>query len=83
MNSSGEKTATGKMTSRGRKKIKIQLIEASWTAVRKDPALMARFNELSKRMNKNKAIIRIAKNLLGRIRHVLRHGVEYVPGVVS
>jgi hypothetical protein len=44
---------------------------------------MARFNELSKRMNKNKAIIRIAKNLLSRIRHVLRHGVEYVPGVVS
>lgn len=83
MNSSGEKTATGKMTRRGRKKIKIQLIEAAWTAARKDPALMARFNELTKRMNKNKAIIRIAKNLLGRIRHVLRHGVEYVPGVVS
>lgn len=83
MNSSGEKTATGRMTRRGRKKIKIQLIEAAWTAARKDPALMARFNELSKRMKKNKAIIRIAKNLLSRIRHVLRNGVEYVPGVVS
>jgi transposase len=82
-NSSGEKTGVGKMTRRGRKKIKIQLIEAAWVASRKDPALMARFAELSKRMNKNKAIIRIAKNLLSRIRHVLRHEVEYVTGVVS
>ena len=46
MNSSGEKSATGRMTRRGRKKIKIQLIEAAWTAVRKDPALMARFNSV-------------------------------------
>lgn len=83
MQGSGEKMVTGKMTRRGRKKIKILLIEAAWIAVRKDPALMARFNELSKRMNKNKAIIRIAKNLLSRIRHVLRHGVEYEPGVVN
>ncbi|WP_143959643.1 IS110 family RNA-guided transposase [Litoribacter populi] len=81
--SSGEKTATGKITRRGRKKIKILLIEASWVAVRKDPALMAKFNELSKRMNKNKAIIRIAKSLLNRIRHMLRHKTEYVTGVTG
>ena len=36
------------------------LIEASWIVVRKDPALAMAFNELTKRMKKNEAIIRIA-----------------------
>jgi transposase len=80
---SGEKMITGKVTSRGRKELKIMLIEASWVAIRKDPALMARFNELCKRMQKNKAIIRIAKNLLARIRYVLNKKESYVTGVVS
>lgn len=80
---SGDRVVTGKLSRRGRKELKIMLIEASWTAARKDPALISRFNELAKRMNKNKAIIRIAKNLLARIRHLLMTGEEYVPGVVK
>jgi transposase len=83
MHSSGEKNITGKMVHRGRKELKIMLIEASWEAIRKDPALMARFNELAKRMHKNKAIIRIAKNLLGRIRYVLIHQQKYELSVVK
>lgn len=83
MYGSGEKMQAGKMIRRGRKEIKIMLIEASWQAVRKDPALMARFNELSKRMHKNKAIIRIAKKLLSRMRYVLINQQEYVLGVVE
>ena len=77
MHSSGEKTVTGKMLKRGRKELKIMLIEASWEAIRKDPVLMDKFNTLSKRMNKNKAIIRIAKSLLNRIRFVLTHQQRY------
>ncbi|MFD2034500.1 transposase, partial [Belliella marina] len=83
MYGSGEKMITGKLSKRGRKDIKIMLIEASWVAVRKDPALTSRFNKLTVRMNKNKAIIRIAKNLLNRIRHILTHKIEYEIGVVS
>jgi transposase len=49
------------------------LIESSWTAVRKDPALLMSFSELSKRMPKNRAIVRIARKLLSRIRYVLRN----------
>lgn len=82
MHGSGEKTKTGKMIKRGRKELKIMLIEASWEAVRKDPALMAKFNELSLRINKNKAIIRIARKMLSRIRYVLSHHEEYQMGVV-
>ena len=83
MYGSGEKMRTGKMVKRGRKEFKIMLIEASWIAIRKDPALMAKFNDLSKRMNKNKAIIRIARKMLNRIRYVLSTQKQYVLGVIE
>lgn len=83
IHASGDRVVTGKMIKRGSKVLKILLIEASWEAVRKDVALMATFNQLALRMNKNKAIIRIARKLLNRVRHVLLHGVEYQMGVVA
>lgn len=83
MYGSGEKMQTGKMINRGRKELKVMLIESSWDAIRLDPALMAKFNELAKRMNKNKAIIRIARKLLSRMRYVLQHQQEYVLGVIK
>jgi transposase len=83
MHASGDKIITGKMVNRGRKELKIMMIEASWEAIRKDPALMLKFNELSLRMNKNKAIIRIARKMLSRIRHVLINQVEYELGIVQ
>jgi transposase len=83
MYGSGDQMKTGKIVNRGRKEIKIMLIEASWEAIRKDPALMAVFNELTKRMNKNKAIIRIARKLLSRIRYVLLNQEEYELSVVK
>lgn len=83
MYSSGDKSVTGKLSNRGRKSIKIMLIEASWVAVRKDPALTLCLNELAKRMNKNKAIIKIAKKLLNRIRYVLINQTPYELGVIT
>lgn len=83
MNCSGDKVETGKMINRGRKELKIMLIEASWGAIRKDPALMAKFNELAKRMHKNKAIVRIARKLLSRIRYVLMNQQEYECSIVK
>ena len=59
------------------------VIESAWTAVRKDPALMMAFNELCKHMTKTKAIVRIARKLLNRIRYVLKNQQEYVPAVVQ
>ncbi len=78
---SGEKEYVGEMTSRGNKRIKINLIESSWVLVRKDPAMMLKFGELSKRMCKQKAIIRIARKLLNRIRHVLLTQEPYLLGI--
>ena len=73
----------GKMIHRGRKELKIMLIEASWEAIRKDPALMLKFNELTKRMNKNKAIIRIARKILSRLRFVLQNQQPYSLSIIE
>lgn len=82
MYGSGEKMKTGGIMKRGRKEIKVMLIEASWDALRSDPALMVKFNELTKKMNKNKAIIRITRKLLSRMRFVLMNQQPYELGII-
>ncbi len=80
---SGEKEYVGGMTQRGHSYLRWLLVEASWVAVRKDPAMMEAFNEYCKRMKKSKAIIRIARKLLNRVRYVLKNQAEYVQGVIE
>jgi transposase len=81
--SSGETEYTRGISFRHNKFLRPLLIEAAWTAVRKDPALTLRFNELIKQMSKQKAIIRIAKKLLRRIRHVWLNQEEYITALVA
>ena len=81
--SSGEKDNKTGMTSRRNAQLRAAVIESAWIAVRKDPALMMAFNELCKHMTKTKAIIRIAKKLLNRVRYVLKNQQAYVPAVVQ
>lgn len=68
--SSGEKHPDGRLTPRRHKRLRFMLIEATWVAARKDPALLQAFLELNKRMKKSDAIIRIARKLLNRVRFV-------------
>ncbi len=81
--SSGEKEHVGGMTRRHHSFLRWLLIEASWIAVRKDPAMMEAFTEYCKRMRKTQAIIKIARKLLNRIRYVLKNQAEYVTGVIE
>jgi transposase len=80
---SGEKENVGGMTQRRHSQLRWLLIEASWVAVRKDPALLMAFQEYCKRMRKTKAIVKIARKLLNRIRYVLKNQAEYVPCVIQ
>jgi transposase len=59
------------------------IIEAAWRAVREDPAMTLKYKELTKRMKPQEAIIRIAKKLLKRIRHVWLKHEEYVYALVA
>lgn len=80
--SSGEKEITGNITPRSNNILRNGIIEAAWIARRRDPSLALAYNELCKRMKPNQAIIRIAKKLLNRIRHVMINETEYVYAVV-
>jgi transposase len=76
-NSSGDNENTGDITPRRHRLLRTLLVEASWVAIRNDPALTMCYANLTKRMEPNKAIIRIAKKLLNRIRYVLKNEEEY------
>jgi transposase len=74
---SGDKEKVGDITKRGNKHLRTCIIESSWVAVRNDPALGLKYHQLCSRMVGNKAIIRIARKLMNRIRHVLISKEEY------
>ena len=80
--SSGEKIKDTEMTFRGHFSIKRSLIESSWIAARRDPALNMAYHQYVQRMDANKAIIRIARKMLNRIYFVLTKQQEYVKGIV-
>ena len=82
--SSGEKEKIGEITPRAQAILRPTLIEASWIAIRRDPALANNYAELCKRgLTANKAIIRIARKLLRRMRSVLKNKTFYKLGVVQ
>ena len=80
---SGEVKKNGEMTFRGQAKLKKTIIESAWIAARRDPVLSLAYNNYVKKMEPNKAIIRIARKLLNRIYVVLKNKNEYVTGVVK
>lgn len=81
--SSGEKEKVLGLSNQRNKYLRNYLIESSWMAIRKDPALLMKYGELIRRMSKQKAIIRISKKLLNRIRYVWINEEPYVIGVIE
>jgi transposase len=82
-NSSGEKDIKGDITPRGHSMLRSAIIESSWIAARRDPALNKSYHGYCKRMEPNKAITRIAKKLISRISFVLKNNQPYVCSVVK
>lgn len=66
--SSGEHKRQGHITRQGRAVLRKVLIQAAWVAIYKDPALMRIFEKTTKRVGKKRAIVGIARRLIGRIR---------------
>lgn len=81
--STGGKENNGDMTFRGQVALRKSLIESSWFAARLDPILTQSFNGYVRRMEPNKAIIKIARKVLNRMYYVLKNKREYVSGVVK
>jgi transposase len=81
--STGDNEIVGDITPRGHNILRSAIIESAWIAVRADPALNLAYNTLCKKMKANKAITRIGKKLLNRIRYVLLNQHEYVGALVK
>jgi len=79
--SSGEMDIITGMSRRQNSFLRGMIVEAAWVAIRFDPVLMQSFSLLSKRMNKQEAIIRIAKKLLNRIMFVWKNKQMYKTSV--
>lgn len=76
--SSGERDRASRRTTRGNPRLRTALIECAWAAIQHDTELALCFSELKKRTNASKAIIKIAKKLLNRIRRILLDQTPYV-----
>jgi transposase len=83
LRSSGDKERVKGITPRYNRYLRQNLIESSWIAVAKDPALTLCYGEYCKRMKKQLAIIKIARKLLNRVRYVWLNEAPYVMSVAE
>jgi transposase len=74
---SGDKKKDRGITHRCNNRLRTALIESSWMLIRKDPAMLMKYSQYCRKMNKNQAIIRIGKHLLSRIKYVLIKREKY------
>lgn len=81
--STGETERNRGITTRRHKQLRSGMVQAAWRAIRIDPALLESYEQLTKRMKPQQAIIRIARKLLRRMRRVLISGIPYQKGVVA
>jgi transposase len=81
--SSGESSITKGMTHRSNKYLRPAIVESSWVIIRKDPAMLHLYKKYCRTMVANKAIIKISRHLLSRIRYVWTKQVEYEIGIVG
>jgi len=82
--STGEAERKGRITGMGSGFIRATLVENSWMAIRRDPALLAKFTRIWKgRGSKKKAIVAVARMLIVRLRACLISGTPYAIGTVK
>jgi transposase len=81
--STGETTQKGGITGMGSGFIRSTLIENSWVAIRKDPALLGKFTRIWRGSgSKKNAIVAVARMLIVRFRACMLSGTPYAMGVI-
>jgi len=78
--SSGQYRRQGHITRQGSARIRWILTEVAWRAISEDKKLAEDFARISLKAGKKKAIVAIARKLIGRIRACFRKGQEYELG---
>ena len=75
--SSGEQIHRGHITKQGNRHLRGILIEVAWRAIRKDPVLARYYEKLCVRTEAKRAIVAVARKLIGRIRAAFCKGELY------
>ncbi len=75
--SSGGHVRKGHISRQGKTIIRKILVLAAWKAIQKDKGLRAIFDRISLRAGSKKAIVAVARRLIGRIRACFRKGCLY------
>lgn len=75
--STGENIRKGHISRQGSARLRHVLIEAAWNAVRYNAEVKRNFEKLANRIGKKRAIVAIARKLLGRARALFRKGEQY------
>ncbi len=78
--SSGGKQRLGHITHQGSSRLRCLLTEASWKAIKEDAKLKEDFERIALKRGKKRAIVAIARKLIGRIRACFRKGESYQLG---
>jgi len=69
--SSADKVRMGRITGIGKNTLRSLLVEASWTLIRKDPAMRDKYDRIKIRSGGKRAVVAIARTLLLRMRRML------------
>lgn len=75
--SSGEHTRKGHISRQGKPILRSTLVQCAWIAIRYDKGLNEIFERISKRAGSKRAIVAVARKLIGRIRACFRTGELY------
>lgn len=81
--SSGDSIRKGHISRQGPARIRKFLTEIAWRAIKEDEALMIIFQRIAKTRGKKRAIVAVARKLIGRIRACFRQGCVYQMGILA
>jgi transposase len=75
--SSGESVRRGHISRQGSARLRGMLTEVAWRAIADDESLKAFYVRVAQRRDSKRAIVAVARKMLGRLRHCLKNGVEW------
>lgn len=75
--SSGEHTRQGHITKQGKPIVRKILVQAAWVAIRHDKELQTVYERIAAKSGAKRAIVAVARRLIGRIRACFRTGEIY------
>ena len=81
--SSGPSVRRGHMSRQGSSRVRHLLIETAWRALPRDAVLKEMFDRLAATRGTKRAIVAIARRLIGRIRACFRQGTTYAVGTYA